>query len=85
MHCTLPVLVKFQILALRGLWKLPKMKPQVEGSELIHQIPDFDHLLIDLPSTIPILGVPKGGSDRSKVKVTFCASKIPLFSTAHVK
>ena len=55
------------------------MKPQVEGSELIHQIPDFDHLLIDLPSTIPILGVPKGGSDRSKVKVTFCASKIPLF------
>ena len=85
MDCTLPVLVKFQILTLRGLWKLPKMKPQVEGSELIHQIPDFDHLLIDLPSTIPILGVPKGGSDRSKVKVTFCASKIPLFSTAHVK
>ena len=56
------------------------MKPQVEGSELIHQIPDFDHLLIDLPNTIPILGVPKGGSDRSKVKVTFCVSKITLFS-----
>ena len=58
------------------------MKPQVEGSELIHQIPDFDHLLIDLPSTISILGVPKGDSGRSKVKVTFCVSKITLFLSA---
>ena len=28
-----------------------------------HQIPDFGHLLIDLPNTIAILGVPKGDSD----------------------
>ena len=57
----------------------PNMEPQVEGSELIHKIPGFGHLLIDLPSTIPILGVPKGGSDRSKVMAFFVLPKSHFF------
>ena len=77
---TVPVLLKFQIPQIQENQKPPKMKHQVEGSELIHQIPDFDHLLIDLPSTIPILGVPKGGSDRSQVKAFFVLPKSHFFS-----